>query len=93
MVPRLMKTNPLTAGLDLGGFRHTAHVLDEAGDIVAVEALANSREVLARNRSRAPSHNPPPSLSPAVLGAFTPHSPGPRLLREDNRLACPPCLP
>ncbi len=51
---RLMKTKTLTVGLDLGDRRHTACVLDEAGDIIAEEAFANTREVLTAFSARYP---------------------------------------
>lgn len=53
-MPRLMKTKTLTVGLDLGDRRHTACVLDEAGDILAEEPLANTREVLTAFSARYP---------------------------------------
>src|SRR4051812_40837665 len=41
-----MNTNKLTIGLDLGDRRHHACVLDAAGEIIAQEAIVNTREVL-----------------------------------------------
>ena len=51
---RLTNPKTLTVGLDLGDRRHTACVLDEAGDIVAEEAFANTREVLTAFSARYP---------------------------------------
>ena len=41
-----MTTNNVTIGLDLGDRRHTACVLSASSDIVAEEAIANTRECL-----------------------------------------------
>ena len=41
------KLQGLTIGMDLGDRRHTVCVLSAAGDIVAEEAITNTREVLA----------------------------------------------
>jgi hypothetical protein len=51
---RLMNSKTLTVGLDLGDRQHTACVLDEAGEIIAEEAFANSREVLTAFSARYP---------------------------------------
>ena len=42
-----MNSNTSTIGLDLGDRRHHACVLDKTGEILAEEAIANSREVLS----------------------------------------------
>ena len=44
----------LTIGLDLGDRRHTVCVLDEAGEILAEEAIANTRETLTAFGARYP---------------------------------------
>ena len=44
----------LTIGLDLGDRRHHACVLDEAGEILAEEAIVNTREVLTAFCARYP---------------------------------------
>ena len=49
-----MNPHPLTIGLDLGDRRHTVCVLDEAGDIVAEEVIANTRECLEIFATRFP---------------------------------------
>jgi transposase len=49
-----MNSKTLTVGLDLGDRQHTACVLDEAGEIIAEEAFANSREVLTAFSARYP---------------------------------------
>ena len=41
-----MNANNITIGIDLGDRRHTVCVLSAAGDIVAEEAIANTRECL-----------------------------------------------
>jgi transposase len=51
---RLMNTNKLTIGLDLGDRHHHACVLDEAGGILAREVIANTREVVAAFCGRYP---------------------------------------
>ena len=74
---RRMKTNSLTVGLDLGDRRHHACVLDEAGEIVAEEAIANTREVVTAFSARYPgatfvmetgTHSPWVSRLLAALG-------------------------
>lgn len=44
----------LTVGLDLGDRRHTVCVLDASGEILAEEAIANTREVLTAFCARYP---------------------------------------
>jgi len=54
-----------TIGLDLGDRRHTACVLNEAGDIVTAEAIANTCECLTAFAARFPTATtPPPAVSP-----------------------------
>jgi transposase len=48
-------TSQLTIGLDLGDRRHTACVLNEAGDIVTAEVIVNTRECLAAFAARFPT--------------------------------------
>jgi transposase len=49
-----MNTSTITIGLDLGDRRHHAHVLDAAGQTVAAEVIANTRECLERLSERFP---------------------------------------
>jgi transposase len=49
-----MNTKLLTIGLDLGDRRHHACVLDGAGEILAEEALVNTREVVTAFGARYP---------------------------------------
>ena len=74
---RLMKTNSWTVGLDLGDRRHYVCVLNEAGDVVAEEAIVNTREVLTAFGARYPgatfvmetgTHSPWVSRLLAALG-------------------------
>lgn len=67
----------LTVGLDLGDRRHTVCVLNEDGDIVTEEAIANTREVLTAFCARYPgatiimetgTHSPWVSRLVAALG-------------------------
>ena len=58
-MPRLMNTKipageKLTIGLDLGDRRHHACVLAASGEIVAEEAIVNTREVLTAFGARYP---------------------------------------
>ena len=58
-MPRLMNTKipageKLTVGLDLGDRRHCACVLDAAGEILAEEAIVNTREVVTAFGARYP---------------------------------------
>ena len=58
-MPRLMNTKipageTLTIGLDLGDRRHHVCVLDAAGEILAEEAIANTRECLEAFAARYP---------------------------------------
>ena len=51
---RHMKTKSWTIGLDLGDRRHHVCVLNEPGDVVAEEAIVNTREVLTAFGARYP---------------------------------------
>ena len=54
MKTKLPAGEKLTAGLDLGDHRHYACVLDAAGEILAEEAIVNTREVLTAFGARYP---------------------------------------
>ena len=47
-----MTANNITIGLDLGDRRHAACVLSAAGDILAEEAITNTRECLVAFAAR-----------------------------------------
>jgi len=49
-----MNTKNLTMGLDLGDRHHHVCVLDEAGEILAQEAIVNTREVVTAFCARYP---------------------------------------
>jgi transposase len=52
--PRLMTTNNITIGLDLGDRRHAVCVLSASGQILAEEAIPNTRECLMAFSPRYP---------------------------------------
>ena len=47
--------SPVTIGLDLGDRRHTACVLNQAGEIIAEDTVGNDHETLARFSARYPA--------------------------------------
>ena len=54
MNPKNTAVEKLTVGLDLGDRRHHACVLDASGEILAEEAIMNTREVLTAFCARYP---------------------------------------
>ena len=54
MKTKKVAVEKLTIGLDLGDRRHTVCVLDAAGEILAEETIANTREVLTAFLARYP---------------------------------------
>ena len=51
---RLMTANNITIGIDLGDRRHAVCVLSAAGEILAEEAITNTRECLTAFAARHP---------------------------------------